>query len=204
MEQILESGPPATVFLSNASQREPVWQSFVSGVPSCTQTATSGHTLDCLRHANSSDIAQGLRTYNPTLSQLFPLQFPPALDGPNGLIPDYPSKLLANGQFACVPFIAGTNLDEGEEIVLFSSGVGSVSCLICSSGTIFIPTSINSDKEVYELIVTNFSPPPSSSNDVARNILRLYPDIPAFGSPFSTGNDTFGLSSVYKQAASIR
>ena len=79
----------------------------------------SGHTLDCLRRANSSDISQGLRTYLATLSQLFSLSFDPTLDGPNGLIPDYPSKLFAKGQFACVPFIAGTNLDEGEEIVLF-------------------------------------------------------------------------------------
>ena len=34
------------------------------------------------------------------------------------IIPDYPSKLLAKGRLANVPFIAGTNLDEGDEIVL--------------------------------------------------------------------------------------
>ena len=167
----------------------------------------SGHTLDCLRRANSSNIAQGLRTYNPNPSQLYLLPFDPTLDGPNGLIPDYPSKLLAKGRFACVPFIAGTNLDEGEEIVLFPSEVRSVSYLICSSGTLFIPTSINSDKEVYELILATFSPPivaPSLLDEVATNLLRLYPDIPALGSPFGTGNDTFGLSSVYKQTAAIR
>ena len=84
--------------------------------------------------------------------------------------------------------------------------VGTVSDLM-HSGTTFISRNISSDQEVYEFIVTSFSPPivpPSLLDDVARNILRLYPDIPALGSPFGTGNDTFGLSSVYKQAAAIR
>jgi len=118
IKQILESGSPATAVLFNASHGELAWQTFASGVPSCAQTASSGHTLDCLRQANSSDIAQGLRTSLglPSPSGLFI----PTLDGPNGFIPDYPSKCLARGRLARVPFIAGTNLDEGGEIVLFS------------------------------------------------------------------------------------
>ena len=78
--------------------------------------------------------------------------------------------------------------------------------VICFSGTLFTSRSINSEKEVYELTLRSFSPPivaPTVLDDVARNILRLYPDIPALGSPFSTGNETFGLSSVYKQRAAI-
>ena len=34
-------------------------------------------------------------------------------------------------------------------------------------------------------------------------LFQLYPDIPALGCPFGTGNDTFGLSSTFKQAAAI-
>jgi hypothetical protein len=43
-------------------------------------------------------------------------QFPwqPVIDGPGGFIPDLPSVLFKRGQFARLPFIAGTNLDEGE------------------------------------------------------------------------------------------
>ena len=203
VKQILESGSPAALSFFNAYQREPAWQTFVSDVPSCTQSATTGHTLDCLRRANSSDIAQGLRINLGDPPQLFPLFFDPTLDGPNGLIPDYPSKLLAEGRFACVPFIAGTNLDEGEELVIFFLKP----YLIHSSGTLFTPTRINSEEEVSKRILSNSSPlivAPSAFDDVARNILGLYPDIPALGSPFHTGNETFGLSSVYKQAAAIR
>jgi len=204
VRQILESGFPATSVLFNASHGETAWQTFVSGVASCTQTATSGHTLDCLRRANSSDIAPGLRTSLLSSSDLYPLFFAPTLDGPNGLIPDYPSKLFPQGRFARVPFIAGTNLDEGE-IILFYNGVGIVSYLI-HSGTTFISRTINSEKEVYDFIVATFSPPivsPWLLDNVVKNILCLYPDIPALGSPFGTGNETFGLSSVFKQTAAI-
>ena len=36
-----------------------------------------------------------------------------------------------------------------------------------------------------------------------QKILTLYPDDPALGSPFGTGNETFGLSSEYKRAAAM-
>ena len=65
----------------------------MADVPPCAQTATSGHTLDYLRNADSGDIAQGVRD---TSSGSFP--FNPTLDGPDGPIDS---------------LTAGTNLDEG-------------------------------------------------------------------------------------------
>ena len=44
--------------------------------------------------------------------------------------------------------------------------------------------------------------PRSFEEDVAR-LLELYPDVPALGSPYGTGNETFGLSSQYKRASAI-
>ncbi|KAG5721145.1 Lipase 2, partial [Termitomyces sp. T112] len=116
-------------------------------------------------------------------TELFP--FDPTLDGPDGLLPDIPSKLFSEGQFARVPFITGTNLDEG---------------------TLFTSPTINSEQQVRNSIIANFSPPIVSVrelNDTSNMLLKLYPDIPALGSPFNTGNQTFGLSSVFKQAAAI-
>ena len=42
--------------------------------------------------------------------------FDPTIDGPGGpsLFPDIASHFLKQGHFAKLPFIAGTNLDEGE------------------------------------------------------------------------------------------
>jgi len=106
-----------------------------------------------------------------------------------------------------VPFIAGTNLDEGEEIIIFLSEVGTVSYFVYFSGTSFTSRTINSGNEVHDLIVASFSLPivaPSLFDDAAKKLLDLYLDIPALGSPFGTGKEPFGLSSVYKQTAAIR
>ena len=41
----------------------------------------------------------------------------PVLDGPTGLFPDHPAKLLATGQYHKIPMIDGVNSDEGTELV---------------------------------------------------------------------------------------
>lgn len=50
--------------------------------------------------------------------------------------------------------------------------------------------------------MTNYSPPAISKShleNAVRKVLELYPDVPALGSPFNTGNETFGLSTGYKR-----
>ncbi|KAG6867180.1 hypothetical protein C0993_005992, partial [Termitomyces sp. T159_Od127] len=180
---ILESGSPASPLVLNAEAREIDWQNFVGGVPSCADLATSGNTFDCIKAANTSEIFQGLLTSLSLSQEQF--AFDPTIDGPDGLYPDIPSRLFAKGQFARVPFITGTNLDEG---------------------TLFTPFTINSEQQVHDSIIANFSPPIVTAQQLeatAEKLIELYPDIPALGSPFNTGNETFGLSSVFKQAAAI-
>lgn len=77
----------------------------------------------------------------------------------------------------------------------------------CCIGTIFTPPTINSEAEIHASIIANFSPPfvqPSALESAAERLLQLYPDVPALGSPFNTGNETFGLSSQFKRAAALR
>jgi len=45
--------------------------------------------------------------------------FDPTVDGPGGLLPELPSGILSRGAFAKLPFIAGTNLDEGQHKHLY-------------------------------------------------------------------------------------
>lgn len=72
-----------------------------------------------MRQANSSEILQGLLVALTDSVEAFPWE--PVYDGPDGLLPDLPSRLLKEGKFARLPFIAGTVLDEGlEESWLFS------------------------------------------------------------------------------------
>ncbi len=62
----------------------------------------------------SVDTASLLTAWEETAASFpEPFLFVPVLDGPDGLVPDLPSKLLAAGKFSKIPFIAGTVLDEG-------------------------------------------------------------------------------------------
>ncbi|KAF8802044.1 extracellular triacylglycerol lipase precursor [Phlegmacium glaucopus] len=180
---ILESGSAATALEFNAARREIDWQNFVSGVSSCASLATSGNTFDCLMAANSSDIFTGLGQSLAEAPELF--GFDPTIDGPGGLFPDIASNLIKVGHFARLPFIAGTNLDEGTD---------------------FTSKTLVSTEDIRENFITSYSPPlvnPDILQATADRLLELYPDIPALGSPFNTGNETFGLDSGYKRAAAL-
>lgn len=74
------------------------------------------------------------------------------------------------------------------------------------TGTLFTPTSNLTEADIRARIIANFSPPLVPENlltSTADKLLELYPDIPALGSPFNTGNETFGLPSGYKRQAAI-
>lgn len=104
------------------------------------------------------------------------------IDGAKGLIPDRPSKLVPQARLPC---IIGTNLDEFN---------------------VFTPQDTDSEEEILQALITNFSPSIVSQREqvtVFERILQLYPDVPSLGSPFGTGNNTFGLSSQYKRRAAI-
>ncbi|KAJ7131214.1 esterase 1 [Mycena epipterygia] len=179
---IFESGSQATAALFTPERREVDWENFVSGVASCASTAKSRSTFGCLQTANTTEIFQGLSAAMTDANEEFP--WDPVIDGPGGIIPDLPSVLFKRGQFARLPFIAGTNLDEG---------------------TAFTPQIINSTDEIEQSFINMTSPSvsPTTLEKSVLSLLELYPDVPALGSPFNTGNNTFGLSSQYKRAAAI-
>jgi len=76
-------------------------------------------------------------------------------------------------------------------------------------GTYFIPRNANMDygeQSFRQAIVGTLSPPdvsPETLNEAVNRILELYPDNPALGSPFNTGNETFGLPQGYKRWAAF-
>ncbi|KAF8182347.1 Alpha/Beta hydrolase protein [Pholiota molesta] len=58
--------------------------------------------------------------------------------------------------------------------------------------------------EFLSLSVPSLQRPPSQElSSIMNKLLDLYPDIPALGSPFGTGNKTFGLNKQYKRFAAI-
>lgn len=101
----------SSAFIFDGARREQTWQDFVSQVPECAGVS-SGKTFYCLRTANTSVLLAASEFARAVAYEQFP--FWSVIDGPGGLIPDLPSKLWRKGQFARIPFIAGTCLDEGK------------------------------------------------------------------------------------------
>ncbi|OBZ76232.1 Lipase 2 [Grifola frondosa] len=181
---IFESGSQNTFPTFEPSDRMLEWELFTNSTPECAGARQNG-SFACLREASTNTLLQSWIEVAITLEEETP--FYPVIDGPGGVIPDLPSRLLAAGRFSRIPFIAGTNLDEG---------------------TTSVQQNTSSDADIIDFMYTNFMPrnvdtPPASLTAAANNLLVLYPDIPALGSPYNTGNETFGLSPEYKRLSSI-
>lgn len=145
----------------------------MASVPACAGFVNTTNTFRCLRSASSSSLLTALSTIGSG--------FQPVIDGAGGIIPDRPSQLVPKTR---IPTLTGTNLDEA---------------------TLFAPQNIDSVETILGFL-TGFAPSlltPLAQNATLERILQLYPDIPALGSPFNTGNNTFGLNSEYKRYNAI-
>ncbi|KAJ8688981.1 hypothetical protein PTI98_013051 [Pleurotus ostreatus] len=171
---ILQSGAPSG---GRAESRDAIWQKFV--------TAAGCRVEDSWTCLQVVDSTTALKAIEAVIEWDNPISFAPALDGPTGLIPDHPSRLYEEGRFAKIPVLSGLNLDEG---------------------TMFPPEKVASSQEIREYLSKSY--PSSGSDSVALDkvldtLMSLYPDIPALGSPYNTGNETFGLSSQFKRMAAL-
>ncbi|KAF5310382.1 hypothetical protein D9611_012081 [Ephemerocybe angulata] len=181
---ILESGSSNGVTAFPASRNEAVWQAFVEKVPSCARVASTGRTFECLKEASTEEVALAMSQIVP--DSIISLKWAPTLDfGRGSVYPDYASRLYEEGRFARLPFIAGTNRDEG---TLFS-----------------IREPLTQDA-IKDIIVTGYSPAATTEQELNRTVdklLELYPEDPAVGSPYGTGEELFGLPASYKRVASL-
>lgn len=80
----------------------------------------------------------------------------------------------------------------------------------CRTGTIFVSTGLNAttDTDLVNLLSVRDVPfaggdPPPNFSQAAQELLQLYPDNPAAGSPFGSGNNTFGFNPEYKRLAAV-
>ncbi|KAL0569299.1 hypothetical protein V5O48_012663, partial [Marasmius crinis-equi] len=181
---ILESDPG--IALANLPLNNERWSGFVSAIPSCSHLSDATNTLGCLRSedVNSDDLLRAFEIANITFRGPT-VDWEPVLDGKDGLVPRYPSQSTVKATF---PVIIGSNLDEG---------------------TLFIeqgPTTESSEDTIRDLIHEISRRPPGRNEEIQNiinRILEAYPNVPALGAPFGTGNDTFGLSPDFKRAAAV-
>lgn len=106
--------------------------------------------------------------YTPTrATKILSALFGPVVDG--STIPASPFEVLESGAFRSAPIIIGAVKDEGTTFVL--------------------PNVSTSD---FEDVVRDGV----RSEDTVQAVLGLYPDDPADGSPFGSGDETFGFSTA--------
>ncbi|KAF8181105.1 esterase 1 [Pholiota molesta] len=157
-------------------RNEAQWQTFVAAVPACAAAVGSTDTVACIRVADSASLLAALAAAPGAA-------FVPVIDGPGGLLPDRPSLLALQAR---LPTLVGTNRDEG---------------------TLFTPQGTDSPDEISALLTDATTPSgivsPLFLAETVQQIEKLYPDTPALGSPFGTGNATFGLDSEFKRFSAV-
>jgi len=181
---IVESGSASTTSDFDAYRNFPSWVLLANSTQACAAdpTLSPNNTFACLMTANATDIIAAI---NATFATgLFPFQFLPVLDGPGGYVSDSPAKRLSGGAGRKIPLIIGTVLDEG---------------------TFFIPRNLPSE-DVSIWLKANATPSPAGPEALKAamdKVMSLYPDDPSAGSPFGTGNETFGTGTGYKRESAI-
>ncbi|KAF9264361.1 alpha/beta-hydrolase, partial [Marasmius fiardii PR-910] len=166
----LPTHPPAV--------RDSPWMKYIEAIPSYNPTFPS---IERIRNATTDELYNAFATAGITASSF---DWIPVIDGPGGMIPNYPSQLtIPHG--AEIPVIYGNVLDEG---------------------TMATPQTVTTAEETLTGLFSVFTPSPHGDktlNDTLSNLLKLYPDDPNFGSPFNTGDETFGLDKEYKRYAAM-
>ncbi|WVN88583.1 uncharacterized protein L203_103794 [Cryptococcus depauperatus CBS 7841] len=175
---IMESGAPSTTPTGPAdSAWEDAYQALLTA-SNCTNPTQQTTPFECLRELPVDELFAAQTKVEDGIWYAASAIYGPAIDG--DLIPESPHKLLSEGKFANKPFITGTNKDEG---------------------TYFIPPNVTDEKSAMEYFALN-EPFPLSNETMAR-LFTLYPNDIVSGSPYDTGNETFGLSPAFKQSAAI-
>ncbi|ODN73925.1 hypothetical protein L202_07432 [Cryptococcus amylolentus CBS 6039] len=175
---IMESGAPSGTPLGPAgSTWEDAYQFFLDNV-GCKSPSDGSTEWACLKALSADQLLNGQKATKNQTQWVDSRLYGPSIDG--DVIPDSPHTLISNGKVANIPFIQGNNKDEG---------------------TSFAPTTLDGPESGRNLIRLIEPVPPS--NATLDSLLDLYPADPTVGSPYDTGNDTFGLQPAYKRFASI-
>lgn len=182
---IMMSGAQSTSPLGPTAD---VWQGpydMVAQLTGCKNASTpitaagNQSTFDCLKKVPAETLLNATITTKNNLLYALGFVWGPSVDG--DIIPGAPWKLLEEGKFARIPFISGNNVDEG---------------------TLFVPTYLNTTQIPVSTLLDFLYPSPLNAS-IADEVTEAYPNVPALGAPFGTGNETFGLDPGWKQLTAI-
>ncbi|EUC64233.1 carboxylesterase [Rhizoctonia solani AG-3 Rhs1AP] len=186
---IMQSGAPSTMSASILSPR--TRQETYDGIAQYLGCPVSGGSFECVRSADTMDLQRAEWNVLEMPSSLratypFPAAFGYNIYPDDPFFFDAPDSIVENHQFGNVPLIIGATLDEG---------------------THFVPPL--SDTTALESYFTTTRPgftaglETSASRTAFDTFMSMYPDDPAAGSPFGTGNETWGRGNQTKRGAAM-
>ncbi|KAJ7115056.1 Alpha/Beta hydrolase protein [Mycena crocata] len=123
--------------------------------------AAGSESMPCLRNASLGAIVSAINRIKNGA-------FAPVIEGPEGFLPDLPSRLIAAGKMNNVEFVGGHCTGDGKT---FAEGS---------------PEDFKTDDDIRRLV---FSRWPGVSNATISRALAIYPEPNATGSPFATQFD---------------
>ncbi|KAI0742716.1 alpha/beta-hydrolase [Daedaleopsis nitida] len=145
--------------------------------------ASANDTLDCLRHIPAATLLAAGKTL-PNLFDYAGLATIWAPYGDGVFLKESPQRLVLSGSVAKIPFITGDALDEGTVFALSAFN-------------------ITTEDEFHDYVNQYFYP--SAPRDKLSPLFKAYPNDPAQGSPFNTG-DAYQLADdpMYKRMAAFQ
>ncbi|KAL2828808.1 Alpha/Beta hydrolase protein [Aspergillus pseudoustus] len=142
--------------------------------------SAAADTLQCLRNLDYTSLLNAASSVPAMLGyQSLALAYLPRPDGV--VLPESPDQLALKSKVAKVPYIAGSQEDEGTLFALFQSNITTEPLLVDYLGNVFFP---NASKRVLEEFVSQYS-------DISKN-----------GAPFRTGG-WWNIYPEFKRLAAI-
>ncbi|KAL1407841.1 hypothetical protein Q8F55_007277 [Vanrija albida] len=174
---IMQSGSAATTGVFPVGE---AWQETYDALAKSLGCEPAATRWDCMKAVPSGQLLNASIALKFTPRWLAQSYSAPSIDG--DLIPTHPYDIIKSGKFAKMPMIMGTTGDEG---------------------TAFVPLPITPPNEAANVQFIKTLGPTPLADQFSDKIFKAYPNDPAMGSPFNTGNQTFGLPPSRKQLTAI-
>ncbi|KAF9516357.1 hypothetical protein BS47DRAFT_1390812 [Hydnum rufescens UP504] len=181
---ILQSGAPSGSPVPEPPVVQPFYDQLATAA-GCAGALKNGTSLECLRAVPFALLLNASNSV--TTASPIALPFPRTIDG--YFHDQSPAAAVRKGAIAKVPLLAGSDLDDG---------------------TLFAPTTFNTTSQVVYFFETSLYISRPSAQILAdfNQLLQLYPDDPALGSPYDPvgypkSYRFYGPNNQYKRLASI-
>ncbi|CAE6481616.1 unnamed protein product [Rhizoctonia solani] len=191
---IMQSGTPSTMSTSILSSRtRQTTYDRIAQHLGCPVSGEAGwrESFSCVQSANTNDLQRAewkvleipdkLKATDPA-----PIAFAPSIYPNDPFFFDGPDRIAERHQFANVPLIIGGTLDEGTDFVPSLEDTGALrSYFTTTQPGLTFGVETPAARKAFDTFVS------------------MYPDDPAAGSPFGTGNETWGKGRGTKRGAAI-